>query len=143
MADCRFLTLYDVKSAAQIEESALTTAWSEKQIEETLGNENALYLVAKEDGNIVGIASAYNVLGDAEILNIAVKEEYRGRKIGKLLLNSLIGELKSRNASRITLEVAEDNERAISLYEKNGFEPVYRRKNFYRGKDAIVMEMVL
>lgn len=143
MADCRFLTLYDVKSAAEIEKDSLSTAWSEKQIEETLGNENALYLVAKEDGNIVGIASAYNILGDAEILNIAVKEEYRGRKIGKLLLNSLIGELKSRNASRITLEVAEDNGRAIALYEKNGFEPVYRRKNFYRGKDAIVMEMVL
>lgn len=143
MADCRFLTLYDVKSAAEIEKASLSTAWSEKQIEETLGNENALYLVAKEDGNIVGIASAYNILGDAEILNIAVKEEYRGRKIGKLLLNSLIGELKSRNASRITLEVAEDNGRAIALYEKNGFEPIYRRKNFYRGKDAIVMEMVL
>lgn len=143
MADCRFLTLYDVKSAAEIEKDSLSTAWSEKQIEETLGNENALYLVAKEDGNIVGIASAYNILGDAEILNIAVKEEYRGRKIGKLLLNSLIGELKSRNASRITLEVAQDNERAIALYEKNGFEPIYRRKNFYRGKDAIVMEMVL
>ena len=143
MADCRFLTLYDVKSAAEIEKDSLSTAWSEKQIEETLGNENALYLVAKEDGNIVGIASAYNILGDAEILNIAVKEEYRGRKIGKLLLNSLINELKNKNASRITLEVAEDNERAIALYEKNGFEPIYRRKNFYRGKDAIVMEMVL
>lgn len=143
MADCRFLTLYDVKSAAEIEKDSLSTAWSEKQIEETLGNENALYLVAKEDGNIVGIASAYNILGDAEILNIAVKEEYRGRKIGKLLLNSLINELKNKNASRITLEVAQDNERAIALYEKNGFEPVYRRKNFYRGKDAIVMEMVL
>ena len=143
MADCRFLTLYDVKSAAEIEKDSLSTAWSEKQIEETLGNENALYLVAKEDGNIVGIASAYNILGDAEILNIAVKEEYRGRKIGKLLLNSLINELKNKNASRITLEVAQDNERAIALYEKNGFEPIYRRKNFYRGKDAIVMEMVL
>ena len=40
----------------------------------------------------------------------------------------------------ITLEVNENNLPAISLYKKYGFKEVAKRKGYYSGIDAILME---
>ena len=40
----------------------------------------------------------------------------------------------------ITLEVKEDNEPAIKLYEKFGFEKKAIREGYYNGVDGILME---
>jgi ribosomal-protein-alanine N-acetyltransferase len=68
-----------------------------------------------------------------------VSEKFRKRGIGKKILDVLLKTAEEKGAKTITLEVAQDNLNAISLYEKCGFSAVGVRKGFYAGKDAIAM----
>ncbi|MDR2809995.1 MAG: GNAT family N-acetyltransferase [Tannerellaceae bacterium] len=68
------------------------------------------------------------------IHDVIVHPEYRGKGIGRLLMNGIIGEATRRGASRITLEVRQDNLVAQGLYQSLGFEETspsmyYWRKN--------------
>ena len=83
-------------------------------------------LVIIEDGLIMGTASfcksrweKYSNYG--EIVSIYFLPEYIGKGYGRLLLNKCIEELKECGFSKILLWVLEDNHRARSFYEKNGF----------------------
>ena len=137
----RNLNESDVKSAALIEKNCLTTAWTEKQLSSL--PENAIYLVAEADGVVCGIGSMYCVFDDCEIMNIAVSEEYRKRGIASELLKSLISLATERGCNLITLEVAENNQGAIALYDRFGFKAVGKRKGFYQQIDAIVMQKTI
>ncbi len=131
----------EIKMAAELEKDCLSTAWSESQIANL--SEFAHYLCAVEDCEVCGIASMYAVAGEGQIMNIAVSQKFRRRGIANGLMNELILLAKSKNCEIITLEVAEDNQSAIALYEKCGFAAVGRRKGFYNGKDALIMEKIL
>ncbi len=134
---CRELKSGEEAHAAIIERECLSTAWSEEQIKSL--PEYAVYLGAFEDEKMCGIGSMYVLFDEAQILNVAVSEKFRKRGIGKNILDSLISCAAEKGAKTITLEVAHDNTRAISLYEKCGFSRVGVRKGFYAGKDAIAM----
>lgn len=75
--------------------------------------------------------------GEAEILNLAVAPEQRGRGIATRLLAPLLGQ------ERMTwyLEVRESNLAARSLYARLGFREAGRRLHYYRdtGEAAVVM----
>ena len=66
---------------------------------------------------------------------IEVLFEYRNKGIATILMEKLLEE-----ALDITLEVRIDNEIAINLYRKFGFEKVAIRKGYYNGVDGILME---
>ena len=51
--------------------------------------------------------------------------------------------LSTINAEKVLLEVRESNISAINLYSKCGFKEINRRKNYYDGEDAIIMERIL
>ena len=104
-----------------------------------LENENSRYIVAKENGKIIGFAGIILLPDDAEITNIVTKKTERKKGIGSLLLDKLI-EMAKKEKTSISLEVNERNEVAIKLYEKYGFEKVGIRKKYYNGIDnAIIM----
>ena len=126
--------------AAEIESISLSTAWSEKQIRESIGNENSVYVVAVCGETVCGIGSMYCVAGEGQIMNIAVSPNFRRRGIAEGIMKFLDGEAVKRNCENITLEVAENNISALSLYEKCGYIAVGRRKGFYGGVDALIME---
>ena len=60
--------------------------------------------------------------GPAGVLqDIIVVPEYRGRGIGRLLLNSILEQLKSRGVPRVVLSTAEGNAAAQRLFASAGF----------------------
>lgn len=66
-----------------------------------------------------------------------------GLAFGKKLLESLINEAKTKS-SLITLEVNTENEIAINLYKKYGFETLGKRKKYYNNTyDAYIMTKYL
>ena len=130
------------KAAALIEKTSLPTAWSERQIAEAEACGN-VYLVFEDEGGIAGMISAVCAGGECEVMNLAVKPERRRNGAASALLSGVEETAKQAGAERITLEVAEGNAAAIALYEKNGFCRAGRRKNFYRGEDALIMEKTL
>ncbi len=130
----------DAAKAAEVESESLSTAWSEKQILESIDNSNAVYVVAVCGETVCGIGSMYCVAGEGQIMNIAVAPDCRRRGIADGIMKLLDGEAVKRNCENITLEVAENNLSALSLYKKCGYTAVGRRKGFYGGVDALIME---
>ena len=77
-----------------------------------------------------------------KIISFAVRKEFRGMGIGKMLLKSAIERLKSRGKKRITLEVRVSNVYAQSLYEKFGFKITDMIPGYYSdGEDAYLMTL--
>jgi ribosomal-protein-alanine N-acetyltransferase len=77
---------------------------------------------------------------DAEVHNIAVVEEHRGKGIAQTLMDTMHEKAKALGAERSLLEVRVSNTPAISLYEKNGYETYGVRASYYTdGEDAQVM----
>jgi mycothiol synthase len=58
-----------------------------------------------------------------EVRIVGVMPEWRGRGLGRELLRWGVAELRSRGAGPIQLSVEADNELALGLYRRAGFEP--------------------
>lgn len=90
---------------------------------------DAVVLVAESDGKVIGYAygsvEGYDYMalrGPAGVLqDIIVDPAYRGRGIGRLLLNSILEQLKSRGVPRVVLSTAEGNAAAQWLFASAGF----------------------
>jgi len=126
-----------------------TDAWSPEVMVAELSHPASYYLVARPDGDdaIVGYAGlrAGNRGGDGDIQTVAVAPEHRGKGLGRLLVEALLGEARQRLASSVFLEVRADNDAARGLYASLGFQEIDRRTGYYQpdGVDAIVMALVL
>ena len=103
-----------------------------------LSNPFSHYLLFVLDNKIVGYINYYVIYNRLEIANFDVLEEYQNNHIGSKLLDYLIN--KYRNLENITLEVKENNSKAIHIYEKMGLKKVSIRKGYYDGIDGILME---
>lgn len=90
---------------------------------------------------ILGYAGLWFLADEAHLANIAVREAYRRRGIGELLLSRCIELAGELNARSITLEVRVSNLAAQALYEKYGFAPVGTRRGYYTDnkEDALIM----
>lgn len=136
------MTKDDVKEAAKLEKECFAEeAWKEKDFLDSLSLTYALYLVALEKDQIIGMAGLRNIAGDADITNVAVDAEFRRRGIAESILKELFARGEELGVSNYTLEVRASNLPAIRLYEKLGFESEGVRKNFYSNPvdDAIIM----
>ena len=103
-------------------------------------NDMSLYFIAIVDGERVGYVGSWLTIPNAEILNLFVSEQYRGQKIGKKLMNEVVDVCKKMNIEMLTLEVNENNEYAIKMYEDLEFFVSHIRKKYYNNKeDALLM----
>ena len=138
----RFMRLRDVDTVAEIEENTFARPWSRESFRQELTrNAVARYLVAEENGEILGYAGAWVILDESHITNIAVREDARGRGLGKRLTSELLQVLSNLGACYATLEVRVSNERAQNLYKSLGFVTVGKRKRYYEdnNEDAWLM----
>ena len=121
-----------VPQIAQLETQCFSDPWSEKSIASELENPLSLWLVALQGDLVVGYVGSQSVLGEADMMNIAVDQAYRRRGIGKNLVLQLVEKLKEQGVHSLSLEVRQSNAPAISLYEEMGFQQVGLRPNYYR-----------
>ena len=70
------------------------------------------------------LMSKLGLLSELEISSIRVFSQYQGKGIGTILLKKGISYAESLGAKELFLLVREENVKAVSLYEKNGFVPV-------------------
>lgn len=127
-----------VAQVAALEKSIFSDAWSENSVRSELTNELSLWLVALDGDIVAGYIGSQTVLGEADMLNLAVKPEYRRQGLGRRLVEELICQL---DAHCLTLEVRVTNEPAKTLYESMGFVQVGFRKNYYEKpkEDALIL----
>lgn len=120
-----------IEQIAELEQCCFTDPWSSRSVASELDNPLALWLVAEDAGKVAGYIGSQSVLGEADMLNLAVAQEYRRRGLGTRLINDLEARLRQQKVSSLTLEVRVSNEAAIALYKKLGFSQVGRRRNYY------------
>ena len=127
-----------VSAVAELERQNFSDPWPDIAVRGELTNKLALWLVAMEDGEVVGYVGSQTVLQEADMMNIAVADSHRRRGIAKMLVEELIRQL---DAYQLTLEVRASNAPAIALYENLGFRQVGLRKNYYRKpkEDALIL----
>ncbi len=140
--EIRKMTLDDLDGIMEIEVEAFPVPWPREAYEkEITKNELAYYVVAESEGEIVGYAGLWEVVGEGHITNVAVRKECRGQGISTLLMQALLNRMLELNFYGMTLEVRVSNVRAQALYQKFGFESEGLRKSYYsdNGEDAIMM----
>ena len=80
-------------------------------------------IVALEESNVLGYASIHYIKKITRktgiIEDVVVKENQRGKGIGKLLVKNLIEKAKKNNCDKIILSSSEKN---LKFYEKLGFQ---------------------
>lgn len=134
------MNLVDFQEIEPIYNLEFDDFWKPQNLKSELQNVSSKYIVAKENGEIVGFAGIWYSVDDAHITNIVVRKSYRNKGIGSLLLEKLIELAKPKTS--LTLEVNTKNEIAQKLYLKYGFKNLGIRKKYYDGiEDAYIMTL--
>jgi len=76
------------------------------------------------------------VVGEAELLTLAVDPSAQGRGLGRAALDGYEGEARRRGADISFLEVATTNTVAIKLYMSHGYSESGRRRAYYAAADG-------
>jgi ribosomal-protein-alanine N-acetyltransferase len=108
--------------------------WSADEFRSELAGvtETRWYTVAEdESGELAGYAGLRVVDGTADVQTIAVAPAHQRRGLGTMLLDALIDEARRRRATEMLLEVRADNQPALALYQRHGFERIARRRGYF------------
>lgn len=105
---------------------------------EILSDTDSIYNYMDGD-KVLGYLEIRLVDGVLDIMNLFVNEEDRRKGIATELMNKMI---QDEDYSRIMLEVNENNDSAIRLYNKLGFKEISLRDRYYGEDTAIIMEKV-
>lgn len=124
-----------------IEPEAYPEPWTENMFRQELGNESSEFFVAFSEGVLVGYGGFWRVAGEAHITSVTIACDYRGRGVGRRLVEYIMRTAGDLGLTEATLEVRESNRHAFNLYKSMGFEVIGRRKGYYRktNEDALVM----
>ena len=136
------MDLNDSNLISDIFNTSFDDFWDINTLNKELLTENSQYLCVKDinTNTIVGFCGIKINLDTADLMNIAIKKDFRNLGIGSFLLNSIINLCKNqKNISSIFLEVNENNINAINLYKKYNFKKISIRKNYYKNENAIIM----
>ena len=135
------MTSAHVVQIAELEKCCFNDPWSENSISSELNNRLSCWLVALESDVVIGYVGSQTVLGETDMMNIAVHPDYRNQGVAKNLIQTLMDTLSGQGSHSLMLEVRQSNEPARNLYASLGFETVGIRKNYYRNpkENALIL----
>lgn len=130
-----------VAQVAQLEALCFSDPWSERSVAGELDNPLSTWLVYADGDHVLGYVGSQTVMGETDMMNVAVHPDARGQGIATRLILALVEDLKKQGSHCLTLEVRASNQNAISLYQKLGFSQIGRRPNYYRNpkEDALIL----
>ncbi|NIM20401.1 MAG: ribosomal protein S18-alanine N-acetyltransferase [Candidatus Latescibacteria bacterium] len=129
-----------------IESEVFFTPWTEGMFRQELsrGWVSRVYVALLEE-RVVGYEIAWFVEDSVHLVNIAVAQSLRRRKIGSVLLENILDEAIGEGKRHVTLEVRKSNRAAQAFYRSFGFELVGIREGYYSDnhEDAVLMTLFL
>ncbi len=144
--DIRPMHELDVPVVVAIERSAYQFPWSEGIFRDCL-RVGYVCRVIDVGGDMGGYGIMSVGAGEAHILNVCVREEYRCRGIGRKLMSYLLESARAAGTYEAFLEVRPSNTAAARLYQSLGFEQVGMRRGYYQAtvgrEDAAVLRRLL
>lgn len=140
------MTVKDIGEIMPIEQASFSFPWKSGTFIQGLKEvKNFKALVARQtppsDEKIIGYVIWFDLGEEYHIINLAVHPGYRRMNVGTRLVESLLSLALERPVMRLTLEVRQSNEGAISFYHACGFITVAFVENYYQdnGECARVM----
>ena len=144
MISYRKATLLDLPILVSLDREYFPdTAWPAEQFRAEISGPTRNFIIAESEGEIIGYASAFlpSTGGVADLMTIAVHPDFRRQGIAQHLIAQLENWAAELGADSMMLEVDINNENAIALYTKLGYQKLNIRKNYYGyGKDAQIMK---
>jgi ribosomal-protein-alanine N-acetyltransferase len=136
----------DVPVVVAIERASYQFPWSEGIFRDCLRVGYACRVI-EAGTDIAGYGIMSMGAGEAHVLNVCVREEYRGRGLARKMMIYLIERARSAGMVEAFLEVRPSNTVAARLYDSLGFEQVGVRRGYYQAsngrEDAAVLRRVL
>jgi len=139
--DIRTMSAADLNEVLVIEQASFKTPWKREHFESELSGRYSFPFVAELVGRVVGFVCLVTLFEEAQILDIAVSPDQRGRGIARLLMEHACSVAREQHAEVLSLEVRASSAAAIGLYRQAGFRQVGIRTNYYdSSEDALLME---
>ncbi len=133
-----------LEGLVRVQEECFGSGYAKNTFEKELQNKIAFYVVAEENGEVLGYAGLWNMCGSADIMNVGVLKKCRRKGIAQRLLAELEEYCHSNSFFEVNLEVRVSNTPARRLYEKLGYKEIAVRKGYYDGKeDGVFMKKIL
>jgi len=128
----------DIGVMARIHALSFDDAWTGAMIRRILTMPGAFGIVARRrrQWSVAGFALMRQAADECEVLSLAVSPDIRGDGVGGFLFDGAIEQASVAGATKLFLEVAEDNDVARHLYNSRGLIPVGRRPDYYTRKDG-------
>ena len=116
--------------------------------ESSIRKDNAQFFVADDGGRIVGELGIELASYGVADFGMMVAADARGRGVGSALLSAAIEWARAAGAHKVALQVWPDNQGAIALYRKFGFDQEGHLRRHYRRRngelwDAVIMGLNL
>jgi ribosomal-protein-alanine N-acetyltransferase len=142
----RAMTEADLPAVVAVERSAYAFPWSEGIFRDCL-RVGYVCRVVELAGDVIGHGILSVGAGEAHILNLCVREEFRCRGVGRRLMDYLLERGRVAGMKEAFLEVRPSNTVAIRLYQSMGFRQVGLRRGYYQAvggrEDAAVLRRML
>lgn len=122
---------------------AFAASWREDEFEDLLDGEGIYGFLATDDAPL-GVILCRIAADEVEVLTVGVAPAARRHGVGEALVTAALGVARVRQVAQAFLEVAVDNDAAISLYERLGFRRSGKRLYYYdRGEAGRVHALVM
>lgn len=144
----------DVPTLAALDEQLFgEAAWGETSWWAELARRPRRYYVVAESAGeapLLGAPAPERIVGyagcdlggsSADVMTVATLPRVRGQGVGDLLMERLARAAQLSGASALLLEVRADNAAALSLYARQGFEEIARRRRYYQPDDVDALVM--
>lgn len=136
----------DIELLYSIDKASFEDNWSMQAIKDMYLSDYDKAALIEVDDKVIGYINWRQNEFEAELLRIAIINDYRGRGISHLLMEYMLTSInKTGSDVSVFLEVRKHNPAAIALYKKHGFEEIGIRKNYYDKPidDAVLMKLDL
>lgn len=130
------------------DESSFTVEQEAEFLQAKTDSPDEIEILAEIDGRVVGCAGIGRVGSNDKVkhraeMGISVDKEFWGLGIGRALTEASIECAKEAGYTQLELEVVAQNERAIALYESEGFVEYGRNPKGFRSRLSGWQELVL
>ena len=145
-AEIRPMHDLDIPAVAATERAAYQFPWSEGIFRDCL-RVGYVCRVVEVGGDMAGYGIMSVGAGEAHVLNVCIRDQYRCRGLARKMLLYLLDRARSAGMCEAFLEVRPSNTAAARLYQSLGFEQVGIRRGYYQAtvgrEDAAVLRRIL
>ena len=132
----RQMTLADLDAIMRIETSVYAHPWTRGNFADSLTPQYVTQVLIDRAGAVLGYFIAMPGVEEMHLLNISLSPQAQGQGLSLLLLDAVVMASRDNGAQLLWLEVRPSNTQAVRVYERYGFYPIARRRDYYPAVDV-------